>query len=94
MTDEYMTLQEALATGLPFKHQSWGYYMKPHEGVNIYPISLALNKEWQVQRPKPKVRVWQDVRSHLMFMTDRDYSADAEYVDVTNQLKEILKDEE
>lgn len=54
-----LTLSEALATGRPFKHGSWGYWMNPDDSVSIYPISEALLPVWQVkEEEKPPMRVW------------------------------------
>jgi hypothetical protein len=58
MTDEYMTLAEALATGLPFKHKHEHSWVCNDERIH-FTASLkdAHEPVWEVQRPND-VKVW------------------------------------
>lgn len=83
MTPEYMTLAEALATGLPFKHkldQNW--------------IMPSPEKVWQVQRPKPKARVWQHLDSGGIAIRLSDWTTSDKWQDITDQLRDLLKGDE
>jgi hypothetical protein len=96
MTDEYMTLSAALATGLPFKHKKWLEWINPRIPVTETCSLWALDffePVWQVQRPKPRMRIWTNGEangSSVLWVSATPPGINA--VDVTDQLKEILKE--
>lgn len=55
-----MTLKEAVATGLPFRHKCWDCYR--HEANGSIEVIHAISDDWEVQQPEKKkktVKVWQ-----------------------------------
>jgi hypothetical protein len=90
MTDEYMTLAEALATGLPFKHKNWARFVDASDNIAGMPVELMYEPVWQVQRPKKKLRVWAHVSDGSVVIKDNVLNSD--WQDITQQLKDILKD--
>jgi hypothetical protein len=94
MTDEYMTLKDALLTGLPIKHKDWHYTSAPGKASCEAEEEFFFAPVWQVQRPKPKKkRIWQN--SGLKIWIGESPPPNwTIYQDITDILKEILKDEE
>lgn len=91
MTDEYMTLSEALATGLPFKHKKHKFWSNTLAWIS-WETKEMYEPVWQVQRPKPKMRIWIG-GGQIMVSEHPPVSWPVAY-DATDQLKDILKDEE
>ena len=93
MTDEYMTLAEALATGLPFKHKKHKFWSNTLAWIS-WETKEMYEPVWQVQRPKPKMRVWIGHREDRGRVCLAFGCPLGEWEDITDQLKDILKDEE
>jgi hypothetical protein len=92
MTPEYMTLAEALATKLPFRHRDFYYWIGPDtDPITRFQLepSSFFEPVWQVQRPKPSQRIlFDNISGHLSL---GEY-ASGDLTDVTDILKDILKD--
>lgn len=100
MTDEYMTLASALATGLPFKHKYWMAYTDPRDQKELcwsIPEKAFFEPVWQVQRPNPKIKLWKNGTEpeHFYFAYGPVDSDDDKEVtgEELQQIREILKDE-
>jgi hypothetical protein len=87
-----LTLAEALASGLPFKHVEWVEYLEPtNMDKRSCPIFVDdfIRPVWEVKPPKPKMRVWKNHHGVLSLSEEKESPF---VVDATDQLKEILKD--
>jgi hypothetical protein len=93
MTDEYMTLAEALQTKLPFKQKGdWEWISEPQHMFTLN-LTQALLPIWQVQRPKPRMRVCVDKSNGNLYVKEAE-SMTKHNIDITETLKDILKDSE
>lgn len=93
MTDEYMTLSEALATGLPFKHKDWNRHISCADILFEscqFPPKDFWEPVWQVQRPKTNKRIW--IGGGQIMIADRPPESWKNCYDATELIKEVLKD--
>jgi len=98
MTDEYMTLAEALATGLPFKHKDLLCWVTDkYNGTLVIDYDKLFDKGWQVQRPKVKIKLWKNGMepAHFYFAYGPvDHDDDKEVTgEELQQIREIFKEE-
>ena len=90
MTDEYMTLAEALATKLPFKHKDGSTWYREGDVVTFTPLNIY-EPVWQVQRPKVSYRVWKN-GGELLFTKENPtgWNDGDDWVECTKDLAEAL----
>jgi len=64
----------------------------PHKSYNLTPEELDAD-DWEVQEPKKKMRIFYGKTSKILFLCMDDIVNDRHLVDVTKEIKELLKEE-
>lgn len=89
-----MTLSAALATGLPFKHKDWSYFIVSENLVFEtcqFPTEGFFEPVWEVrQPPKPPMRVWTNNYQHSSPLTVCEIQPTNQHFDAIPELAKAL----
>lgn len=95
MTNKLMTLAEALATGRPFKNESWADFRDPKSEYGVFTVYVQEINEpvWEIQEEeKPSWRVWTNAKCEILITSEipTQWNDDLCWVDITESLASAL----